>query len=143
MNDLVSKYQGPLRVTICYISLYYIFIIIQVSLKYYAYFQEKSKNDKIKLADVKYNTIRNPLVLTGDRSVGNTLEQAIPFLVSLWLHAIFVDTEYATYVGSIYVLTRSFYPVVFRLGAPFLFFSTIPNYICIAMLLMPVGRLVF
>jgi hypothetical protein len=84
MNDLVSKYQGPLRVTICYISLYYIFIIIQVSLKYYAYFQEKSKNDKIKLADVKYNTIRNPLVLTGDRSVGNTLEQAIPFLVSLW-----------------------------------------------------------
>jgi hypothetical protein len=28
----------------------------------------------------------------GNRTAGNLIEQAVPFLTALWLHAIFVDT---------------------------------------------------
>lgn len=142
MNQSLDTYRGPIRVTVCYILLYYVFIIIQVVLKFYTYFREKGKDAKVRLSDIKYNSL-DPLVLTGNRTVGNALEQAIPFLVSLWLHSIFVDVEYATFIGGIYVLTRSYYPLVFRSGGIMVFLSTFPNYACIGLLLWPVIKLVF
>lgn len=45
----------------------------------------------------------------GDRSVGNTLEQAWPFMAAMWLHALFVNYQQAQLLGWIYVGFRALY----------------------------------
>jgi hypothetical protein len=113
--------------------------------KFYVYFQEKKESKKpneVNFTKVRYFST-NPLILAADRTVGNCLEQMVPFLVSLWLHAIFISTETATQYGIAYVGARAFYPLFFRMGIPWLFVSTFPNYGCIALLLAPVTRAAF
>lgn len=41
-----------------------------------------------------------------------------PFLVALWLHAVFVSVQVATVLGGVYVLLRAVYPSILgkRLG---------------------------
>jgi len=76
-----------------------------------------------------------------DRSVGNTMEQAIPFLVLLWLEAVFVNPRIATILGWIYVVFRFFYPVFFGMYGTFTVLveaSTQPNYIVIFYFLLTV-----
>ena len=51
-----------------------------------------------------------------DRSVANTMEQAIAFLVLLWLHAIFVNPRIATILGWIYVTCSDIYKRSLRLA---------------------------
>ena len=63
------------------------------------------------------------------------MEQAIPFLTSLWLSAIYGSPKYATQIGWVYIITRSYYPFVFYYGLPYLLLSTIPGYACISALL--------
>ena len=43
----------------------------------------------------------DPFCVMADRTVGNTIEQAIPFLTTLWLHAIFVDARVSTVLGAL------------------------------------------
>jgi hypothetical protein len=134
----IKQYHAPILVTCAYFGLYYLFIIYQVLTKYSVYFTEKNNSKKspteIKLKDVKYFS-KNPLILTADRTVGNCLEQMVPFLLSLWMYAIFISPSDAAYYGTIYVVTRAYYPFVFRLGGPWLLTSTLPNYICIWIML--------
>ena len=54
-------------------------------------------------------------MLAADRAVANTQEQMVPFLLSMWLHAVFVSPTHATWLGLLYVVLRSLYPVL--LGA--------------------------
>jgi len=63
------------------------------------------------------------------------MEQAIPFLASLWLSAIYGSSKYATQIGWVYIITRSYYPFVFYYGLPYLLLSTVPGYACISALL--------
>ncbi|MFT5684199.1 MAG: hypothetical protein ACI8RZ_005140 [Myxococcota bacterium] len=53
-------------------------------------------------------------MLAADRAVANTQEQMVPFLVSMWLHAVFVSTDSAAILGLVYVVLRAVYP--FLLG---------------------------
>lgn len=96
---------------------------------------KKDGQDKIvSFKDFKYaSTDRFSLLL--DRSVGNTIEQAIPFLTALWIHAVFVSVDSAAFAGWIYVIARTLYPAGFYLGLPFVLLSTVPGYACIIYLL--------
>ena len=49
-------------------------------------------------------------MLSADRAVTNTHEQMGPFLVSLWLCAVFYSASFATALGAAYVVLRAAYP---------------------------------
>ena len=68
-------------------------------------------------------------------------KQAIPFLLALWLHAVFVRPGSAAQLGWVWLLSRVLYPFVFGLGIPFLFLSTILGYLCITGLMAPLVKL--
>ena len=86
-----------LLATAAYVCLYYAFLFGQSLVTgvafYTMYGDEKRANPSAKptitLFDVKY---RNPpdAVILANRVVGNTLEQAFPFVVGLWLHAFYL-----------------------------------------------------
>ena len=61
-----------------------------------------------------------------ERIMGNTLEQALPFLTTTWMYALYIDDARATSLGLTYVAYRALYPIVYaevwdtlRLGASF------------------------
>lgn len=56
----------------------------------------------------------DPEMLKADRAVWNTHEQMVPFLASMWLHALVVSPDVAAGLGSAYVVLRAVYP--FLLG---------------------------
>jgi hypothetical protein len=79
-------------------------------------------------------------MLAADRAVANTQEQMVPFLASLWLHAVFVSVAHATALGAVYVVLRAAYP--FLLGRELsmtqskrVFFATGPAYLIVFYLL--------
>jgi hypothetical protein len=57
----------------------------------------------------KFNSYKSTdrRILAADRSVGNMLEQAFAFFISLWAYALFVDPIRATNLGVVYVVGRS------------------------------------
>lgn len=89
-------------------------------------------------AAVKYSNTHDPLAILGDRMVGNTLEQLVPFLGSLWLYALFVDPERTRLTGAVYITARALYPPLFWAGSPWILLSTIPGYAIIAYQLVAV-----
>jgi len=76
-----------------------------------------------------------------DRTVGNMLEQVIPFLTLMWLEAIFVNPRTATILGWIYVAARFLYPIAYGIYGVFtilVMFATMPNYTIISYWLLTV-----
>ena len=128
----IAEYKGPLLVSFYYILMYYAFIILQVVCTYYLYFKAKANkkdDEKVGLKKMYYEN-KDPLKLTVDRAVGNTLEQMVRFICGLWVYAVFVDTEKATQLGFVYIFCRALYPIAFHLG-PWRVLSTTPCYIII------------
>lgn len=71
----------------------------------------------------------------GERCMMNTLEQGIPFLVLLWMHAIFVDVSTSVSFGWFYVVMRFLYGVFYSYYGHFTMLaelSTQPNYTALA-----------
>lgn len=60
--------------------------------------------------------------------MGNTLEQLVPFLVSLWLYALTVGPHSTRWTGCIYLVARALYPWAFWRGSPAILLSTVPGY---------------
>ena len=89
------------------------------------------------LVRAKYRGEGGKLGLTGDRTVGNLMEQSLLFLPALWLHAVLVTPEGAVFWGWRWLAARSIYPVAFYCGIPWLFLSTIPAYVCLGALAAP------
>ena len=74
--------------------------------------------------------------LFGQRCFLNYIEQAIPFLVTLWLCSLCVSSQLAATLGTIGLVSRIFYPLLWALGpggtfSPLVEFSTQPWYCCI------------
>mmetsp|Transcript_25223 Transcript_25223/g.42257 ORF Transcript_25223/g.42257 Transcript_25223/m.42257 type:complete len:155 (+) Transcript_25223:131-595(+) len=133
MDDLV-RFRGPAMVTVAYFIIYYCFLFGQAVTTVYLFSEAKSlkkTDEKITLGAIKYGPRKDKRALCVDRAVGNTLEQMLPFLVSLWLCAWLGDAELATTLGWYYVAFRVVYPACWWFGRPYLFLSTIPNYLCI------------
>jgi hypothetical protein len=80
------------------------------------------------LADIKYAAAPDKRILIANRTVGNYMEQYIPFLVGLYGHALFVDANAAASLGWLWLAFRSYYPFVFGAKFPALLASTLPAY---------------
>lgn len=140
--------RGVIYVTVAYFVLYYVFLFTQSyvkvwlvnasrnggkgSLKY-----ETLRYASLEVAAIKYgSTYSGPggtFALVMDRSVGNFLEQQCAFITSLWLQAILVPggCRQSTILGSIYIISRLMYPVMFYVGHPWLQLATVPGYVII------------
>lgn len=131
--------KGTVQGTVLYLFLYFgVFIPFQSFSKIYLFrkkIKEAKKNDskeKVSFRATKYYNSRDNLALTGDRMVGNFIEQAIIFLPLLWIHALFVDPSQSLLLSCIYVLSRAIYPIMYMLGSNKKFLlilvSTVPGY---------------
>jgi hypothetical protein len=139
MKPMFEESFAPvINVMVAYTVLYYCFLYLQSGTKFYLFNQAKSKEGKVSFSKIKYGST-DKLALMADRSVGNLIEQSIPFLFSLWMCAVFYSPSYAARHGWYWLLSRSYYPFVFYKGLPWILFSTIPGYIIICLLLYPVA----
>lgn len=92
------------------------------------------------LAAVKYGAVPSALMLCATRTVGNFLEQALPFLLALYAHAALVSCRDAARCGWLWLLARSYYPLVYSMRFPALLLSTVPSYLCVAYMLATAVR---
>ena len=134
----ISELQPVVGVTVAFTALYFAFLYTQSFSKFYLYFKAKAKDPKISFAKVKYGSTEL-LAVTTDRTVGNMMEQSIPFLTSLWLCAIFESADYAAKLGWLWLLFRALYPFAYY-RRPWVLVSTVPGYIILFMLISPVAR---
>ena len=131
---------GPLLVTLAYLLVYY-GIIVNVGRTKIRLAREYAKRGE--KFDRYFGEDRE--MLAADRFQLNQLEHMPPFLVLLWLVAVFVSPVFATVGGSIYVLTRVLYPLMMgsRLGRGVkgsILVATLPSYL---VLLSFMGALVW
>jgi len=131
MPDL-NQLHGPLMVTVTYFVLWYGFLLgLQSRTKY----RLKARYEREgKQFDRYFGQDREMLAV--DRVVANTHEQMGPFVVSLWLFAIFSSPTYATYLGATYIVLRALYPVilgkrVLRTQTKLVALVTFPSYIIV------------
>ncbi len=110
--DLATQ-TGPVAVTLAYVTLYYAFQINVLRVKTA---QKKAYEARGEKFDRYYTQDRE--MLAADRVQLNTLEHMGPFLVLLWLNAIYVSPFSATVAGGVYVAARALYPFLMgeRLG---------------------------
>ncbi|MCB9684966.1 MAG: MAPEG family protein [Alphaproteobacteria bacterium] len=130
-----SPYAGPIAVTTATLLLWYGLLMgLQSRTKYRLRSEYAARGESF---DRYFGQDRR--MLAADRAVANTQEQLLPFLVSLWLHAVFVSTTSATALGAVWVLLRAAYPLL--LGSELagtqskrVFFATGPSYAVVAWL---------
>ena len=130
----IAHQAGPIAVTLAYVMLYYAFQIHLLRTKSALRREYAARGEKF---DRYFGQDRR--MLAADRVQLNTLEHMPPFLVLLWLNAIFVGPLGATIAGVVYVLARAAYPVVLgaRLGRGVrlgIVLATGPGYVVLAYL---------
>ncbi len=136
MNDALdlSRQIGPITVTLVYVTLYYLFQVHVLRAKTRLAKDYAERGEKF---DRYFGQDRT--MLAADRVQLNTLEHMGPFLVLLWLNAVFVGPLGATIAGGVYVAARGAYPLLMgsRLGRGVrasIALSTAPGYGVIAYL---------
>jgi hypothetical protein len=117
------SFAGPLLVTVAYVVVYYLMICIQVWVKTRLGREYRARGEKF---DRYFGDDRE--MLAADRYVGNMLEHMPPFLILLWLNAMFVGPRGTSFAGGAYILSRLLYPLAMgrRLG------RAVPNRIMFA-----------
>lgn len=104
----VVSFKGPILVTAGYLLLWYFLLVgIQRRTKYRL---QKEYAARGEVFDRYFG--QDEQMLAADRVVINTQEQMVPFLSSLWLHAVFVSSYYASLIGLLYVALRAIYPLL-------------------------------
>ena len=144
-SEPVPRSPAFVRVLLGYVCLFSCFLMAQSAIKFYAFSRIKMEQKKkgshqksISFRSVKYGDDgRKYHTLTADRCVGNFMEQGPLFLILFTLNSIFTDTQSASVLGWMWLLTRSYYPFVFEYGAPVLFLSTMPGYFILVLLAKP------
>lgn len=107
MQDL-AQLHGPLLVTVGQLLLWYSLLFgLQTRTKYRLKARYQADG---KVFDRYFG--QDEEMLAADRAVANTHEQMVPFLVSLWVFAIFVSPRHATWLGAAYLVLRGVYPLL-------------------------------
>ncbi len=125
----LAHLHGPVLVTVVYLLHWYSLLFGLQTRTKYRLKAEYAKDGK----DFDRYFGQDEEMLAADRAVANTHEQMVPFLVALWLYAIFVSPYYATWLGAAYVVLRGFYPFllgkrVSKMQSKRVAFVTIPCY---------------
>lgn len=131
MSDVLTlEHQaGPVLVTVGYLVLYYASMNRVVRVKRRLAREHAARGE---VFDRYLGGDRE--MLAADRAQLNTLEHMPPFLVLLWLHAIFVGPSGATIGGGIYLGSRLLHPWLIggrlgpRLGSR-VYLATMPGYL--------------
>ena len=113
----LEEARGTVFVTLAFLLVLYNAMGVQVYLK------------------ILYGNRRPEAKHIADRMVGNTLEQAIPFLSLLWLHTAYVDTREAVVLGTVYVVFRLLYQLAYGLYGTFTVLNEVCTSPCYAVLL--------
>lgn len=104
----LATFRGPVVVTALYFGLwYYLLLSLQRGTKYALLAEYAARGE---VFDRYFN--QDGRMLAADRAVANTHEQMVPFLLSMWLHAVFVSVSHATILGVVYVVLRALYPLL-------------------------------
>lgn len=104
----LTMFRGPVVVTALYFGLwYYLLLSLQRGTKYALIAEYAARGE---VFDRYFG--QDGRMLAADRAVANTHEQMVPFLLSMWLHAVFVSVNHATVLGLVYVLLRAVYPML-------------------------------
>lgn len=127
-------FAGPGLVTVAYVALYYAFMVGVLRAKLRL---ERAYKDRGEAFDRYFGQDRE--MLAADRIQLNTLEHMGPFLVLLWMNALFVSPTEATWLGGLYVASRAVYPLLMgsRIGRSFpprVMASTMVAYLVVAIL---------
>lgn len=109
-NDIAAL-RGPIAVTALYFALWYALLFGLQTRTKYRLRREYAARDQV---FDRYRSF-DPEMLKADRAVQNTHEQMVPFLVSMWMYAIFVSPGVAASLGGAYLALRAIYP--FLLGS--------------------------
>jgi uncharacterized MAPEG superfamily protein len=135
--DDPTALRGPITITALYFVLWYALLFgLQTRTKYRLrreYAARGSVFDRYRSAD--------PEMLKADRAVQNTHEQMAPFLVSMWMYAVFVSPDAATILGAVYLALRAAYPLLLgprveQVQPKRVAFVTFPCYALIAWMLV-------
>lgn len=113
----LEEARGTVFVTLAFLLVLYNAMGVQVYLK------------------ILYGNRRPEAKHIADRMVGNTLEQAIPFLSLLWLHTAYVDTREAVVLGTVYVVFRLLYQFAYAMYGTFTVLNEVCTSPCYAVLL--------
>ena len=121
--------------TVVYLLLYYglMLNVLKVKLKLIKAYKERGE---------RFDRYRsNDEMLAADRNQLNLLEHMPPFLIVLWLYAVFVSALWATWAGALYLVLRVLYPFVLgrklKRGIPTrLLFVTFGSYGILAFMLL-------
>jgi hypothetical protein len=106
----LSALKGVALATCAWIAMIYTFFGAQVAM------EEKDGEECKKIVE---------------RTMMNTLEQSPCFLLSMWLHALFVNPATSATLGFIYVVFRFMYGILYGLYGQFTIIAevaTVPNY---------------
>src|SRR5262245_22306768 len=110
-NDLplisARTFAGPLLITVAYVVVYYLMITHQLVVRTRLRREYRVRGESF---DRYFGADRE--MLAADRYVGNMLEHMPPFLILLWLNAVFVGARGATVAGAAYLLSRLLYPLL-------------------------------
>eukprot|EP00343_Euplotes_focardii_P009736 CAMPEP_0205829038 /NCGR_PEP_ID=MMETSP0206-20130828/36839_1 /ASSEMBLY_ACC=CAM_ASM_000279 /TAXON_ID=36767 /ORGANISM="Euplotes focardii, Strain TN1" /LENGTH=128 /DNA_ID=CAMNT_0053131397 /DNA_START=29 /DNA_END=412 /DNA_ORIENTATION=+ len=111
--DMAAKVdlRGCVLVTCLYFIVYYVFLILGLFAKIGSGARRAEalkKADGDKFAVLNWRTKDLPVKRT-DRSQLNMLEQMPPFLVAMWMYALFVDPVLAAQLGFLYTALRALY----------------------------------
>lgn len=134
--ESTSNLAGPVLVTVAYFGFwYYLLLFKQRGTKYRLKEKYEQRGEEF---DRYFGNDRE--MLAADRVVINTQEQMVPFLFSLWLHALFVSATGATLAGAIYIMLRAGYPVLLgnslsHVQSKRVYWVTLPCYMIIFYLL--------
>ena len=119
-SSSAQDYRGVICVTLAWLHGYYNTVSAQINVK--------MNGSVMGLDDAK----QMQALKVAERSLYNTLEQGVPFLIMLWLAAVFIDnTSIALYLGWAYVLPRMLYPLAYSYHGHFSMWCeliTQPNY---------------
>ncbi len=104
----LAHFQGPILATALYFCLwYYLLLGLQRGTKYRLLAEYAAKGEAF---DRYFG--QDGRMLAADRVVINTHEQMVPFLVAMWLHAVFVSPQHAAWLGVAYTILRAGYPIL-------------------------------
>merc|ERR1712048_398860 len=103
----MSDYEGVAGVSAAYFVVHAVFVMNQVVV---AGILEKEEDG------FDRHNCKSPKLQMADRSLGNLLEQALPFLFGLWTQAFFINIKAAEVLGTFIVITRLLYPFWYSLG---------------------------
>jgi uncharacterized membrane protein YecN with MAPEG domain len=109
----IDPYAGPIAVTLAYLGVYYAFQLHILRGKTRLRREYAARGEEF---DRYFGGDRE--MLAADRIQLNTLEHMPPFLILMWLSAVFASPDFAAGVGAVYLGSRLAYPVLMgkRLG---------------------------